>query len=47
MGCYTVNKITESEIEKFAIDLLEKHGYQYICAHSIAPDGKQTLVIFR
>ena len=32
-------KITESEIEKFAIELLEKSGYQYIYASSIAPDG--------
>ena len=31
-------KITESEIEKFAIELLEKQGYQYIYAPSIAPD---------
>ncbi len=34
----TTNKITESEIEKFAIELLEKQGYQYIYAPSIAPD---------
>ncbi len=33
-----MSKITESEIEKFAIELLEKQGYQYICATSIAPD---------
>ncbi len=32
------NKITESAIEKFAIELLEKQGYQYIYAPSIAPD---------
>ncbi len=32
------NKITESAIEKFAIELLEKEGYQYIYAPSIAPD---------
>ncbi|MBW2557885.1 MAG: type I restriction endonuclease subunit R [Deltaproteobacteria bacterium] len=36
----SVNKITESEIEKFAIELLEKQGYQYIYAPSIAPDSK-------
>jgi len=33
-------KITESEIEKFAIELLEKQGYQYIYAPSIAPDSE-------
>ena len=32
-------KITESAIEKFAIELLEKQGYQYIYAPSIAPDS--------
>ncbi|VUT28285.1 MAG: hypothetical protein SYNGOMJ08_00854 [Candidatus Syntrophoarchaeum sp. GoM_oil] len=34
-----MNKITESEIEKFAIELLEKQGYQYIYAPDIAPDS--------
>ena len=29
-------KITESEIEKFAIELLEKQGYEYVYAPSIA-----------
>ncbi len=33
-----MTKITESAIEKFAIELLEKQGYQYIYAPSIAPD---------
>ncbi|MEA2034486.1 MAG: type I restriction endonuclease subunit R [Euryarchaeota archaeon] len=33
------NKITESEIEEFAIELLEKSGYQYIYAPYIAPDS--------
>ena len=33
-----MTKITESEIEKFTIELLEKHGYQYIYAPSITPD---------
>ncbi len=33
-------KITESEIETFTIELLEKSGYQYIYAPSIAPDGE-------
>ncbi|MCP4680972.1 MAG: hypothetical protein GY864_01395 [Desulfobacterales bacterium] len=32
------NKITESEIEKFAIELLEKSGYEYIYGPYIAPD---------
>ena len=36
----TKNKITESEIEKFAIELLEKQGYQYIYAPYIAPDSE-------
>jgi len=35
----TTNKITESEIEKFTIELLEKQGFQYIYAPSIAPDS--------
>ena len=35
-----MTKITESEIEKFAIELLEKQGYQYIYASSIAPDSE-------
>ena len=34
-----MTKITESEIEQFAIELLEKQGYQYIYAPSIAPDS--------
>ena len=34
-----MNKITESAIEKFAIELLEKQGYQYIYAPSVAPDS--------
>jgi len=36
-----MNKITESEIEKFAIELLEKQGYQYVYAPDIAPDSAQ------
>jgi len=36
-----MNKITESEIEKFAIELLEKQGYQYVYAPDIAPDSVQ------
>ena len=34
-----MTKITESAIEKFAIELLEKLGYQYIYAPDIAPDS--------
>jgi len=34
-----MNKITESVIEKFTIELLEKQGYHYIYAPDIAPDG--------
>jgi type I restriction enzyme R subunit len=36
----TANKITESAIEQFAIDLLEKQGYQYIYGPDIAPDSE-------
>lgn len=35
-----MNKITESHIETFAIDLLEKQGYQYIYGPDIAPDSE-------
>ncbi|HCK99937.1 MAG TPA: DEAD/DEAH box helicase [Candidatus Marinimicrobia bacterium] len=35
----TMNKITENQIEKFAIEQLEKLRYQYIYAPDIAPDG--------
>ena len=31
-------RITESAIEKFAMELFEKQGYQYIYASDIAPD---------
>lgn len=34
-----MTKITESAIEKFAIELLEKKGCQFIYAPSIAPDS--------
>jgi type I restriction enzyme R subunit len=34
-----VKRITESAIEAFAIELLEKQGYQYIYGPSIAPDS--------
>ena len=33
-------KITESEIEKFAIELLEKQGYSYTYGPAIAPDSE-------
>jgi type I restriction enzyme R subunit len=33
-------RITENHIEEFAIELLEKQGYQYIYAPDIAPDGE-------
>jgi hypothetical protein len=35
-----MNKITESEIETFAIDLLESSGYDYIYGPDIAPDSE-------
>jgi type I restriction enzyme R subunit len=35
-----MTKITESSIETFAIELLEKQGYQYIYAPDIAPDSE-------
>ena len=35
-----MTKITESEIEKFAIELLEKQGYEYLYAPDITPDFK-------
>lgn len=34
-----MTRITESHIEEFAIELLEKQGYEYIYAPDIAPDG--------
>ncbi len=36
----TTSKITESAIETFAIELLEKHSYQYIYCPDIAPDSE-------
>ncbi|MCM2283701.1 MAG: type I restriction endonuclease subunit R [Desulfobacula sp.] len=35
-----MERITESAIEKFTIDLLEKAGYHYIYGPTIAPDGE-------
>ncbi|KAF5437557.1 hypothetical protein C5S35_03470 [Candidatus Methanophagaceae archaeon] len=34
-----MTRITESEIEEFAIELLEKSGYHYVYAPDIAPDS--------
>ncbi|MBU1044350.1 MAG: type I restriction endonuclease subunit R, partial [Candidatus Omnitrophica bacterium] len=34
----SLSKITESQIEKFSIELLEKQGYEYVYAPDIAPD---------
>ncbi|NMX22233.1 hypothetical protein C5S30_07435 [ANME-1 cluster archaeon GoMg4] len=36
----SMKKITESAIEQYAIDLLEKQGYQYFYAPDIAPDSE-------
>ncbi|MCD4680535.1 MAG: hypothetical protein K8S00_09125 [Bacteroidales bacterium] len=33
-----MKKITESEIEQYTIELLEKQGYQYMYTPDIAPD---------
>ena len=35
-----MTKITENEIELFAIELLEKQGFEYIYAPNIAPDSE-------
>ena len=35
-----MTKITENEIELFAIELLEKQGFEYIYAPNIAPDSQ-------
>ncbi len=37
-----MSKITESAIETFAIELLEKQGYQYIYGPDISPDSDST-----
>jgi len=34
-------RITENKIEEFAIELLEKSGYQYLYGPDIAPDGNR------
>ena len=36
----SVEKITENEIEEFAIELLEQQGYTYVYAPDIAPDSE-------
>ncbi len=38
-----MTKITENEIEEFAIELLEKQGYQYLYGPDIAPDSDSSL----
>ncbi len=38
-----MNKITENEIELFAIELLEKQGFEYIYAPDIAPDSENPM----
>ena len=35
-------KITESQIEEYAIELLEKQGFEYVYAPDIAPDSETT-----
>ena len=37
----TRNKITESAIEQFTVDLLEKHGSHYIYGPDIALDAEK------
>jgi type I restriction enzyme R subunit len=43
----SMTKITESEIEQFAIEFLEKQGYGYIYAPDIAPDSDSTGTMHR
>jgi type I restriction enzyme R subunit len=38
-----MDKITENEIELFAIELLEKQGFKYIYAPDIAPDSENPM----
>jgi type I restriction enzyme, R subunit len=40
----TTNKITESSIEQYALDLLVKQGYQYIYGPDTAPDSEAPLL---
>ena len=39
-----MTKITENEIELFAIELLDKQGFEYIDASNIAPDKESIYV---
>ncbi|MEA3330294.1 MAG: hypothetical protein U9Q29_01195 [Campylobacterota bacterium] len=41
-----MTKITENEIELFAIELLEKQGIEYIYAPNIAPETRHLRGIF-
>ena len=36
----TANRITESAIEEFAVNLLEKQGFQYVYGPDLAPDSE-------
>ena len=36
-----MTRLTEHKIENFAINLLERLGYQYVYAPDIAPDTEQ------
>jgi type I restriction enzyme R subunit len=38
-------RTTENQIEKFAIELFEKLGYQYVYAQDIAPNSETPLPI--
>ena len=38
-----MEKITENEIERLAIELLEKLGYRYIYAPEVAPDSENPM----
>ena len=41
-----MKKITESDVERFTIELLESFGYEYIYGPDIAPDADDTLSLF-
>jgi len=38
-----MHKLTESDIELFTIELLEKLGYEYISSSALSPDASETL----
>ena len=40
LNCTVKMKMSESEIEKYTIELLEQQGYQYIYGPDIAPDSE-------